>query len=116
MDAMHFKLYIRYKWPTNDKYNNYWTSISAVFASISIALGCLSNWHTFLQGWIGPTIVGLWTVLPPLYLWVDWVVYADDTKENPGHDFVKHNHDLARNIWLGLVVLLSGLFKVTLFK
>lgn len=116
MNATRLKILIQVRWPTYKLYNDFWTSLSACLAVFSIVLGFLSNWFTPLRFWIGPLIVGLWIVFPPLYLWIDWAVYAEETKTHPGHDYVKHNHDLARNIWVGLVVLLSGLYKVTLFK
>jgi hypothetical protein len=65
------------------------------------------------EAW-GKIIVFIWAVFPPAFFWLDWVYFCD--KENVSKDnreIAKHTHDLARNIWLGLLAILAfSFFKV----
>lgn len=60
---------------------------------------------------IGYILVGFWGLLPPIFFWVDWVVFGNKL-EGADLEFAKHTHDLSRNIWLALVILLTALFKL----
>ena len=80
----------------------------------------------------GLWIVALWTIVPPLYFWADWVylcrpVPKDGRAQGANQtgvgekdklaflDDVKTMHDFSRNIWLALVAVLTVMFQVKLF-
>ena len=58
-------------------------------------------------------IVGFWVIVPPVYFWCDWHFLCRDIPQNKV-DSVKHIHDLSRNIWVALVVILIALFDIDL--
>jgi hypothetical protein len=60
---------------------------------------------------LGKFVVGFWVLIPPIFFWVDWVKYSRGLSKDQ-LDKVKHTHDLSRNIWLALVVLLVSLFDI----
>ena len=57
-------------------------------------------------------IVGFWVITPPVFLWLDWVFYCLKTADKSFRDDAKHTHNLARNIWVALVVILIALFNL----
>jgi hypothetical protein len=59
-------------------------------------------------------IVGVWILLPPAYFWCDWQFLCAKIPQR-NIQSVKHLHDLARNIWLALVVVLIALFDIHVF-
>jgi hypothetical protein len=60
----------------------------------------------------GKVLVAAWAILPPAFFWIDWVGFCS-TLTADERDIAKHTHDLARNIWLGLLGVLSfGFFKL----
>jgi hypothetical protein len=60
-------------------------------------------------------IVGFWVLVPPVYFWCDWQFFCSAIPRTK-IDSVKHVHDLARNIWVALVVVLIALFDIHVFK
>jgi hypothetical protein len=100
---------------TRDQYN-FWGGFAAVlFALISLlALVCKNH---LPWGWsanvVGGILVAAWAILPPGFFWIDWVHFCEGM-EKDNREIAKHTHDLARNIWLGLLgVLTFGFFKLT---
>jgi hypothetical protein len=60
---------------------------------------------------LGKFIVAFWAIVPPVFFWWDWVHFCRDMKPDaPERDVAKHTHDLARNIWLGVVAVLTFAF------
>jgi hypothetical protein len=102
---------------TRDEYNRYGAIASIIFAVISIlaAINPHSKVGTLLdhEGW-GKVIVFVWAVFPPVFFWWDWVYFLkDDAADADSRKVAKHTHDLARNIWLGLLAILAfSFFKV----
>jgi hypothetical protein len=88
-------------------------SAIAALACLAIAKGSLGEG---IQGWEKQhayAIVGAWAVLPPVFFWVDWVVFCQ-TMSKDELDRAKHTHDLSRNIWLALVILLGAVLGIKL--
>ena len=87
---------------------NFWGGIiSATCALLSLLLGILEG-ETWKK--VGPFALGAWTLLPPIFFWVDWTFFCDDLDKDE-LAAVKHTHDLARNIWLALIGVLVVLLK-----
>lgn len=103
------------KW--NDETRNW---VNRVAAAISIVIGTLSLLVALRYGpetskCLKYAIVGFWVIAPPIYFWSDWVFLCKNIPTSKT-DAVKHVHDLSRNIWLALVVVLIALFELPIFK
>jgi hypothetical protein len=88
---------------------------AVVFAVISLLL-LLFKGHMSKDtaDTVGKFLVAVWAILPPAFFWYDWV-YLCDGLSPPALDFAKHTHDLARNIWIGLLgVVAFGFFKLNI--
>ena len=87
--------------------------ISAV-ASIVLAIGSILLGIFVPAGevkdTIGQIILSFWVVAPPIFFWFDWIIC--ENVDSKTAERAKHNHDLARNIWLGFIVLLAVLFNL----
>jgi len=97
---------------TREQYNWWGGAAAIVFALISVLaainphskLGSVADHETW-----GKIIVFVWAVFPPAFFWADWVYFCADNER----EVAKHTHDLARNIWLGLLAILAfSFFKV----
>jgi hypothetical protein len=60
-------------------------------------------------------VVLLWICVPPLWFLYEWVSLSKGLPAEMRAD-IAHSHDLARNIWLALVVLLTAVLGLQLFK
>jgi hypothetical protein len=94
-----------------EKYNAWGVGLSMTFAIVSVlaAINPHSKLWTLLdhQNW-GRLIVAVWTIAPPVFFWIDWVCFLPaDAGER---EVAKHTHDLARNIWLGLLAVVTYAF------
>jgi hypothetical protein len=58
----------------------------------------------------GYIVVGLWTIIPPLWFWISWVCDAPDSEPKRGYKM--HLQDLGRNVWAALVILFAALFHI----
>jgi hypothetical protein len=96
-----------------------------VYAFLSLVAGVLSQFHVhpFDHTWVAMVVIGSWALLPPIFFWADWVFYFEhgdtdqaitDALHAALRDIAKHSHDLARNIWLGLLAILYVLFALKL--
>ena len=66
----------------------------------------------FTGAQLGKVLVVVWALAPPVFFWVDWVVFCRGlTAEEK--NVAKHTHDLSRNIWLALI---GGLTTQTMDK
>jgi hypothetical protein len=93
-----------------EKYNAWGAGLSVAFAIVSVLAAI--NPHSKLgpldhQDW-GKLIVAVWAVAPPAFFWADWTYFCflEDTPV-ADREAAKHTHDLARNIWLGLLGVIS---------
>jgi hypothetical protein len=83
--------------------------VAAGFAvlSLGMAFGIRFLWPDLRES-VGYVILGAWVIGPPVWFWTEWVFLSDG--QNP--ERLKHTHDLARNIWLALVVVLAVILGV----
>jgi hypothetical protein len=81
-------------------------AIASLFVAVLYSLGCIDvcYWKP-----IGGVIVGGWAIIPPVWLFYDWVFFRDKVSRLEW-DAIKHTHDLVRNLWLGLLGVLTALF------
>jgi hypothetical protein len=86
---------------------------AAILALASLLAGVVtlgwsgSRWRKIL----GQIVVGSWVLGPPVFFWADWVYFTGGLTKD-ALDAVEHTHDLGRNIWLALVLLLVVLFDL----
>jgi hypothetical protein len=59
----------------------------------------------------GHVIVGLWVLGPPIWFWADWYYLTAGLKKEQ-LEYIAHLHDVGRNIWLALVIVLAALFRI----
>jgi hypothetical protein len=100
------------KW-TNER-RDWWNRnvgrLSVVLAFLSVCAGLYYGRNA--SDLLKALILFGWILCPPVFFWCDWVFLCKDIPRDKV-DNVKHLHDLSRNIWVALVVILLALFKVT---
>ena len=96
------------------EYNSVFTKISIAAGVVSLLLGMANyfKWCSPMPAWVGPVLIGLWALGPPIFFWVDWVAFAGEINDDPKREIAKHTHDLGRNIWIAFVAILAYLFGV----
>jgi hypothetical protein len=97
-------------------YNKWGGIIGVVLAALSLIFALVPLLRTFVivhfpQKIFEYIIVGFWVLVPPMFFWFDWVVlcpylHLGDTELEQ----VAHTHELSRNIWLAVIVLLGATF------
>jgi hypothetical protein len=103
--------------PNRHRIVNICNLFAAVALTLSLAVGLVtlrwqgSEWREML----GRVVVSLWTLIPPIYFWSDWYFLRSQLNQQEKEE-VKHAHDLSRNIWLALVIVLGPLFGVVELK
>ncbi len=93
---------------------NFWGGIAAIgLGVISVGLLLSKNGMTKeTADIVGKVVVAVWAVAPPAFFWIDWVYFCNRLPPDE-QEVAKHTHDLARNIWLGLLgVMTLGFFKI----
>jgi hypothetical protein len=84
--------------------------VSALLAALSITLAWKleHSWCDYKDRW-GLAVAAFWVAAPPLWFFFEYVVWppppADDER-------TRHFHDLARNLWLALVVILAAMMEL----
>lgn len=81
------------------------------FFSLLAGLGCTSKLSLSAHNSLAHFVIGFWVLFPPVFFWVDWVWFCRHLSKD-ALDVTKHTHDLSRNIWLALIVVLAVLFDV----
>ena len=87
--------------------------IAAILAILSLWAGMDSSSTLFMPSHkqLGAILIVFWVGAPPLFFWFDWVVLCKNMRlDSAARDVAKHTHDLSRNIWLALVLILVYLF------
>ena len=99
---------------TREQFNFYGGALAVVLALVSIVLAaCKGRMSKKTADTVGKVVVAVWAILPPGFFWIDWVYFCDLTTAD-ARDIAKHTHDLARNIWLGVLgVMTLAFFKIS---
>ena len=87
------------------------SAFGVLYTEGALFLGIEHATHQSVPIEIRAFLVFLVLFLPPIFLWWDWVHFCDDLDDRAKDD-AKHTHDLARNIWLALTVILIALFDM----
>lgn len=82
-----------------------WSLHKAIFAD--------STFRSYTHQQLGNYLVGFWVLAPPIFFWIDWVLFCRGMDEKE-QEVVIHTHDLSRNIWLALIAILTVLFNIKL--
>jgi hypothetical protein len=95
------------------KYNTVFTHLSIYGGVISLLIGLVAYFDNFsISKTAGAVLIGIWTLAPPIFFWVDWVNYSGELDTDAKRDFAKHTHDLGRNIWIAFAAILVFLFGI----
>jgi hypothetical protein len=86
-----------------------WASAVGAVASLYLAFQ-LRGAPEAASPWGKYALLGFWAFVPPVWFFVEYVYWPPAA----GHedDRAKHLHDLARNIWLALIVVLATIMDV----
>jgi hypothetical protein len=81
-----------------------WLSGICAFISLFVAWQLRTVWEDYKDPW-GYVLIAFWAVAPPVWFLAEYVFWPPAA----GHhdERTRHLHDLARNIWLALVVVLA---------
>ena len=88
----------------------------------SIVVGILHRFvlpifHCQFSSWVGHSLVAAWIIGPPVWFSIEWHRASSPQSKNQLQpeklEVLAHTHELDRNIWLALVVILAALFKVS---
>ena len=90
-------------------FNTICAVVSIILAIASILIGIIIT-TSETKDTIGQIILSIWVIAPPIFFWIDWIMC--ENVDSKTAERAKHNHDLARNIWLGFIVLLAVLFDL----
>lgn len=82
--------------------------LSGVLAVASLAFALFVHFcrPSLLEPY-GYVMLGLWALVPPLWFIYEWTLSASLTQKE--RDRIKHFHELARNLWLALIVALGAI-------
>jgi hypothetical protein len=86
----------------------FWTALVLALASLGAAW--LLRTSIYRISW-GYPLVAAWVAIPPVYFLLEYVLLPPSAGFED--ERVRHMHDLGRNIWLALVVLLANLLNIT---
>ena len=88
-------------------FNMFCAVVSIILAIASILIGIIIP-TSEIKDTIGQISLSIGVIVPPIFFWIDWIMC--ENVDSKTAERAKHNHDLARNIWLGFIVLLAVLF------
>ncbi len=85
--------------------------VSTVLAAISLVIACFVRFRP--DGEIPDCayfVLGFWVIAPPVWFLFEYFYWPPNGTDEV--DKIKHLHDLARNIWVALVVILAAIMGV----
>jgi hypothetical protein len=96
--------------PARDKVIYRAARVSAGLAIGSIILAILLEtvWCQYKPRW-GLPLVAAWVAAPPLWFFFEYLIWPPPAAEA---ERTRHFHDLARNLWIALVVILAAIMKI----
>jgi len=83
----------------------------AATISVVVAIALRLQWPTEKK-LFSYILVGAWTLVPPIWFLYDWCKF--EPKDASNFEHFKYSQELARNIWLALIVVLAAITGVTL--
>lgn len=86
------------------------SKISKGFLPTLMTLGILYTLRSHITGCPHQTILGAWTVLPPVAFIADYLLFDRKKETREAFEHFKYIQGLARNLWLGMVMLLAALY------
>ncbi len=84
--------------------------ISKAFLPTLMVLGILYTIRSHVTDCPPQTILGAWTVLPPVAFIIDYMLFDRKRESKEEFEHFKYVQGLARNLWLGMVMLLAALY------
>jgi hypothetical protein len=95
--------------------------ISTILALLSIAWAICHRLQTCKcvwsyksptgDDWPSKIVILFWVALPPLWFFFEWIILCPNLLKDE-RERIAHTHDLARNVWLALVVFLAVILGV----
>jgi hypothetical protein len=85
----------------------------AAVASLILALMPSIAIFSLTHKQFGKYIVFFWVLIPPIWFWLEWNSAASRNKKND-REWKTHAHDLGRNFWLAITLMLTYLFDIKL--
>jgi hypothetical protein len=58
-------------------------------------------------------VLAFWTLGPPIWFWTDWYRFPTKLIGSRKWESMIHGHEVSRNIWLALVVVLAALLRTS---
>ena len=87
-----------------------WISAGLAVASIFIALR-IRNYNLAHPDahseWAAQLLLGFWAIIPPVWFIVEFRYLTDDSEVSR----TKHSHDLSRNVWIALLLILGAIIS-----
>ena len=83
-------------------------SATSAGASIIVAIFLETVGCRYKDRW-GLPLLATWVVAPPLWFFFEYFIWPPPAAED---ERTRHFHDLARNLWLALVVLLAAIMEI----
>ncbi len=89
-----------------------WTrkKIREVLTPVLVVIGLLYTYHSHVTGCPRQVILGSWAVLPPVWMFIEYLLFDSKTESLEDFEHFKYRQSLLRNLWVGMVVLLSALY------
>lgn len=61
-------------------------------------------------GWAALVVIPV-ALLPPIWFWFEWAFLCDKAKSEEESRLI-HTHELARNVWLGLAIVIGFILGI----
>lgn len=87
-----------------------WLSVILAVGSLAWALG-VHQGYCHRSASKNYLVVGFWILAPPIWFFLEWFYLCEGLPKDQ-LEWISHTHDLARNIWLALVAVLTVLLEI----
>jgi len=87
---------------------------SSIAAILSLGFAFLERFYCpALKSPWSYALVGAWIVVPPIWFMWEWSEVLSENASPAVKDDIAHWHELARNVWLALVLILGAVTDVS---
>jgi hypothetical protein len=83
-------------------------SASLAIGSITLAILLETVWCQYKPHW-GLPLIGAWVAVPPIWFFFEYYLWPPSADKD---ERTRHFHDLSRNLWLALVVILAAIMEI----